>query len=219
MVMLRPHPSHLAANAPLRYANATLLLAGPGPIGACTAMTKRGPSLVAQSDTTNPDRRDFLYIATGAVGAVAVGAMVVPLVDQMNASADTRAVAQIRVDISQVAVGQQLTVLWRGKPVFIRRRTAAEIEEARAVDWESLPDPQPDDARVKPGRDEWLVMVGVCTHLGCVPLSDRGDFNAWFCPCHGSHYDTSGRIRKGPAPDNLEVPEYVFIDDNTLEIG
>ncbi len=174
---------------------------------------------MAESDTTNPDRRNFLYIATGAVGAVAVGAMAIPLIDQMNASADTRAVAQIRVDISQLDVGQQLTVLWRGKPIFVRRRTATNIEEARQVDWHSLPDPQPDDARVKPGHAEWLVMVGVCTHLGCVPLADRGDYDGWFCPCHGSHYDTSGRIRKGPAPLNLEVPEYVFIDENTLEIG
>lgn len=171
------------------------------------------------ADTTNPDRRDFLYIATGAVGAVAVGAMTVPLIDQMNASADTLAVSQIRVDIGQVAVGQQITVLWRGKPVFVRHRTEVDIAEAEAVDWQVLRDPQPDSARVHAGRPEWLVMVGVCTHLGCVPLADRGDYDGWFCPCHGSHYDTSGRIRKGPAPDNLPVPDYAFINDTTLEIG
>ena len=177
---------------------------------------------MATSETTDPDRRDFLYIATGAVGAVAAGAVVVPLIDQMNASADTLAVAQIRVDVSQIADGQQLTVMWRGKPVFIRRRTESDIEEARAVDWERLPDPQPDDQRVKPESPELLVMVGVCTHLGCVPLSDAGDYHGWFCPCHGSHYDTSGRIRRGPAPTNLEVPEWVFVegtDDAIIEIG
>lgn len=177
---------------------------------------------MAESDTTNPDRRDFLYIATGAVGAVAVGAVAVPLIDQMNASADTLAVATIRVDVSQIAEGQQLTVLWRGKPVFIRHRTAANIEEAREVDWHSLRDPQPDDERVKPGHPELLVMVGVCTHLGCVPLSDRGDYDGWFCPCHGSHYDTSGRIRKGPAPANLPVPHWEFVEgsnDQVIEIG
>jgi ubiquinol-cytochrome c reductase iron-sulfur subunit len=171
------------------------------------------------ADTTNPDRRDFLYIATGAVGAVAVGAVTVPLIDQMNASADTLAVSQIRVDISQVAVGQQITVLWRGKPVFIRHRTEADIAEAEAVDWEALRDPQPDSARVSADRPEWLVMVGVCTHLGCVPLADRGDYDGWFCPCHGSHYDTAGRIRKGPAPTNLPVPDYTFVNETTLEIG
>ncbi len=174
---------------------------------------------MAETDTTNPDRRDFLYIATGAVGAVAVGAAAIPLVDQMNASADTLAVAQIRVDISQVAQGQQITVLWRGKPVFIRHRTQADIAEAEAVDWEALRDPEPDSARVKAGHPEWLIMVGVCTHLGCVPLADQGEYDGWFCPCHGSHYDTSGRIRKGPAPTNLPVPDYAFVDDTTLEIG
>jgi len=143
----------------------------------------------------------------------------IPLIDQMNASRDTLAIAQIRVDISQVALGQQITVLWRGKPVFIRHRTESDIEQAREVDWEALPDPQPDDQRVKPEHSEWLVMVGVCTHLGCVPIADRGDYDGWYCPCHGSHYDGSGRIRRGPAPNNLEVPDYTFVDANTLEIG
>jgi ubiquinol-cytochrome c reductase iron-sulfur subunit len=175
---------------------------------------------VAESDTTNPDRRDFLYIATGAVGAVAVGAMAVPLIDQMNASADLLAVAQIRVDISQVPLGQQITVLWRGKPVFIRHRTERDIQLARDVDWHTLRDPEPDSARVKEGHAEWLVMIGVCTHLGCVPLADAGNFeDGWFCPCHGSQYDSSGRIRSGPAPLNLVVPEYAFVNDTTLEIG
>lgn len=145
--------------------------------------------------------------------------MAIPLIDQMNASRDTLAIAQIRVDISQVALGQQITVLWRGKPVFIRHRTESDIEQAREVDWEALPDPQPDDQRVKPEHSEWLVMVGVCTHLGCVPIADRGDYDGWYCPCHGSHYDGSGRIRRGPAPNNLEVPDYTFVDANTLEIG
>jgi len=177
---------------------------------------------VAESDTTHPDRRDFLLIATSAFGAVAAGAAAIPLIDQMNASRDTLALAQIRVDISSVALGQQITVLWRGKPVFIRHRTEHDIELAREVDWESLKDPQPDDQRVKEGHPDWLVMVGVCTHLGCVPISDQGDYDGWFCPCHGSHYDGSGRIRRGPAPTNLEVPEWQFVEDtdnNIIEIG
>jgi len=176
-------------------------------------------------------RRDFLYVATAATGAVAGGAAVWPLINQMNPSADVLALASVEVDISDVEVGTQITVLWRGKPVFIRRRSAAEIEEARAVDLAALPDA---DARNDndPGKDaddlnrsldengEWLVMMGVCTHLGCVPLGDgAGDFGGWFCPCHGSHYDTSGRIRKGPAPENLPVPTAAFIDENTIKLG
>ena len=138
----------------------------------------------------------------------------------MNPSADVLALSSTEVDLTPVVAGQSITVLWRGKPVFIRHRTAAEIEEARGVNLDDLPDPQPDAERVTEGKEQWLVMLGVCTHLGCVPLGNRaGDYNGWFCPCHGSHYDTSGRIRKGPAPKNLAVPEYQFLSDNRIKIG
>ena len=178
-------------------------------------------------------RRDFLYYATAGAGVVATGAAVWPLVNQMNPSADTRALASIYVDVSGVQVGTQLTVKWRGKPVFIRRRSPEEIEAARAVDLSdsTLIDKHSENAN-KPGADasdanrtldeagEWLVMIGVCTHLGCVPIGNgSGDFGGWFCPCHGSHYDTAGRIRKGPAPRNLEVPLAQFTDENTILLG
>ena len=169
-------------------------------------------------------RRDFLYVATTGVGAVGAALAAWPLIDQMNPSADTLALASTEVDISAIEVGQSVTVKWRGKPVFIRRRTEAEIAEAAAVDVNLLPDPQTDAERVQEGRTEWLILVGVCTHLGCVPQGqrvgdNRGDYGGWFCPCHGSHYDTSGRIRKGPAPLNLPVPEYVFAADDRIVIG
>ena len=164
-----------------------------------------------------PERREFLFTASYAVGAVGVGAVVWPLVDQMNPDASVKALATTEVDVSSVQPGKTITVLWRGKPVFIKRRTPEEITEARAVKMEDLKDPQKDEDRAK--DPEWLVMVGVCTHLGCVPLSDKGDYNGWFCPCHGSHYDTSGRIRKGPAPTNMEVPKYEFVNSNTIKIG
>jgi ubiquinol-cytochrome c reductase iron-sulfur subunit len=145
-----------------------------------------------------------------------------PLIESMNPSADVLALASTEVDLSGVEEGMAITVTWRGRPVFIRHRTPEEIEQARAVDLSELPDPQPDEERVI--EPQWLVMVGVCTHLGCVPLGQRpgdpvGDFGGWFCPCHGSHYDRSGRIRKGPAPRNLVVPEYAFIDENMIRIG
>lgn len=169
-----------------------------------------------------PTRRDFLYLATGAAGVVAVGAAVWPLIHQMNPDASTRALASIEVNIAPIQVGQAITVMWRGKPVFIRHRTAEEIQQAQAVQLNQLPDPQADTARAP--RPNWLVLVGVCTHLGCVPVgtatgSNRGDFNGWFCPCHGSHYDSSGRIRRGPAPKNLEVPTYTFVSDTVIRIG
>jgi len=173
-----------------------------------------GRSKVAQDGET---RRDFLYLATGAVGAVGAVASVWPFIHQMNPSASVLALASTEVDISGIEVGQAITVVWRGKPVFIRHRTPSEIAEAEKAQIDVLPDPQSDTDRVK--RREWLILVGVCTHLGCVPLSHRGDYQGWFCPCHGSHYDTSGRIRKGPAPANLEVPEYVFLDETTVRIG
>ena len=162
-------------------------------------------------------RREFIFTATYAVGAVGVGATVWPLIDQMNPDASVKALASTEVDVSNVEKGQSVTVLWRGKPVFIRRRTEEEIAEARDVNLEELKHPEKDEDRAK--DPEWLVMLGVCTHLGCVPLGDKGEYGGWFCPCHGSHYDTSGRIRKGPAPTNMEVPKYEFVNSNTIKIG
>jgi len=172
---------------------------------------------VSHADEANGTRRDFLYYATAGAGVVATGAAVWPLVNQMNPSADTLALASILVDISAVEAGTVLTVKWRGKPVFIRHRTAQEIASAEKTDWETLPDPQPDSARVQ--KPQWLIVVGVCTHLGCIPLGHAGEYDGWFCPCHGSVYDTSGRIRKGPAPRNLLVPGYAFLTDTKVKIG
>ena len=169
------------------------------------------------SEQKKPKRRDFLFTASYAIGAVGIGAAVWPLVDQMNPDASVKALSTTEVDISSVEPGKTITVLWRGKPVFIKRRTQEEIAEAQSVSLDDLPHPEKDQDRVK--NPEWLVMLGICTHLGCVPLSDKGEYNGWFCPCHGSHYDTSGRIRKGPAPTNMEIPKYAFIDNNTIKIG
>ena len=163
------------------------------------------------------ERRDFLFTVTYTIGAVGVGAAIWPLIDQMNPGSSVKALATTEVDVSSVEVGKTIIVLWRGKPIFIRRRTKEEIEEASAVDLKDLKDPEKDEDRAK--DPEWLVMVGVCTHLGCIPLGEKGDYNGWFCPCHGSHYDTSGRVRKGPAPNNLEIPKYEFIDNNIIKIG
>ena len=164
-------------------------------------------------------RRDFLFTATTAVGAVGAAAVVWPMIDQMNPDASVKALASTEVDVSALTPGNTLTVLWRGKPVFLKRRTQEEIAEARSVSLNDLPHPEKDEERVKSGKDEWLVMLGVCTPLGCVPLSNKGDYKGWFCPCHGSHYDVSGRIRKGPAPKNMEIPKYEFVDNNTIKIG
>jgi ubiquinol-cytochrome c reductase iron-sulfur subunit len=164
-------------------------------------------------------RRDFLFVAAGGFGAVGAAAAVWPLVDNLNPSADVLALSSIEVDISKVQVGQSIRVKWRGKPVFIRHRTDEEIAKAKAVDVKELKDPQTDEQRTKPGHEPWLIMVGVCTHLGCIPLGEQGEFGGWFCPCHGSEYDTSGRIRKGPAPKNLEVPDYTFLNDTRVRIG
>jgi len=173
----------------------------------------------AHGDT---ERRDFLILAAGAFSALGAAAALWPFIHSMNPAADTLALATIETDLSSMQVGQRIKVMWRGKPVFVDRRTQQEIEAARAVSLSELPDPQTDAERVK--KPEWLVVVGVCTHLGCVPLGTgatetRGDYGGWFCPCHGSQYDTSGRIRKGPAPKNLAVPSYEFLTDTTIRIG
>ena len=163
------------------------------------------------------DRRDFLFTASYTVGAIGLGATIWPFIDQMNPDSSVKALASTEVNLSQIQPGKAITVLWRGKPVFIKRRTPEEITEAKKVKLEDLKHPEKDEDRVQ--KEEWLVMLGICTHLGCVPLSNKGEYNGWFCPCHGSHYDTSGRIRKGPAPTNMEVPKYEFVDNNTIKIG
>jgi ubiquinol-cytochrome c reductase iron-sulfur subunit len=176
----------------------------------------------------DPTRRDFLMVATGAMGAVGAIAVAWPFINNLNPAADTLALSSVEVNVKAIAVGQAITVKWRGKPVFIRHRTEKEIKEAEAVPLSELRDPQTDDSRVtdtaKKVRREWLIVVGVCTHLGCVPLGTkqgdpRGDYDGWFCPCHGSQYDSSGRIRKGPAPLNLAVPDYLFTSDTLVRIG
>ena len=173
-------------------------------------------------DGKKETRRDFLYFSSITIGGVGVATFMWPFIKSMNPAEDTLALGSTEVDLSNIAVGQSITVKWRGKPVFIKRRTSDEIEAARDVDLNSLRDPISDDERVQ--NPEWLVMVGVCTHLGCVPLGQKmsdikGEYDGWFCPCHGSHYDTSGRIRKGPAPENMAVPPYQFLENNLIKIG
>ena len=176
-----------------------------------------------------PTRRDFLYIATGAAGAVGVGLTAWPFIDQMNPSASVLALSSVEFDLSPVQVGQQVTTMWRGKPIFVRRRTPKEIEESRSVPLASLPDQLarnanlPEDApatdqdrTIKP---EWLIMIGICTHLGCIPLDHQGDYGGYLCPCHGSQYDTAGRIRRGPAPENMYIPPYSFLSPTKIKIG
>ncbi|MEM8980269.1 MAG: ubiquinol-cytochrome c reductase iron-sulfur subunit [Pseudomonadota bacterium] len=194
---------------------------------------------MAHTEDDHTTRRDFIYYATAGAGAVTAGAAIWPLVNQMNPSADVLALASIRVDVSAVEPGTQITVLWQGKPVFIRHRTGAEIADAQAQDADAATfidalarnenieaeAPATDANRVMPspageGDGAWIVQMGVCTHLGCVPLGDgAGDFGGWFCPCHGSHYDLAGRIRKGPAPQNLLIPPAAWVDDTTIELG
>jgi ubiquinol-cytochrome c reductase iron-sulfur subunit len=195
---------------------------------------------VATSDHGDVNRRDFLYIATGAVAAVGAAMVVWPLIDQMNPDASVLALASVEVDLGSLAEGQAITIKWRGNPVFIRHRTKAEIEAAKSVQMSDLIDPisrsaiakdgeaATDENRTVKGKEQYVVMMGVCTHLGCVPIGNEGEYavvegggkaGGWYCPCHGSHYDTAGRIRKGPAPENLPVPMYSFISDTTIKIG
>lgn len=176
----------------------------------------------SQAADHDESRRDFLVLAAGAMGAVGAASFAWPLVDQMNPAADVLALASTEVDLSKIEMGQSITVKWRGKPVFVRRRSVEEIETAGAVALDQMIDPQADADRTQ--KPEWLILLGVCTHLGCVPLGQKasdpkGEYGGWFCPCHGSHYDTSGRIRKGPAPLNLAVPPYKFLDDTKIKIG
>lgn len=191
----------------------------PDPKAAYAAGHTRSHSAGAAGDES---RRDFIYIMTGAAGAIGAAAVAWPFLDTLNPSADVLALSTVEVNLAPVQPGQSITVMWRGKPVFIRRRTPVEIDAAAKVKLSELVDPQPDSARVQ--KPEWLILVGICTHLGCIPSGQktgdmRGDYNGWFCPCHGSQYDTSGRIRKGPAPKNLEVPAYTFLSDTMIRIG
>ena len=172
--------------------------------------------------TDDESKRDFLLYSTIAVGAVGTAAAAWPFIDSMNPAKDVLALASTELDLSSVEEGQSITAIWRGKPVFVRRRTAKEIEVAENANLADLKDPEADKDRVQ--KTQWLVLIGICTHLGCIPSGQKsgdvkGEYNGWFCPCHGSHYDTSGRIRKGPAPKNLPVPAYEFLSDKLVKIG
>ena len=173
----------------------------------------------ADPHAPQPNRRDFVYVATAAVGAVGVAGAVWPLINQLNPDASVLALSSIEFDLSAIEEGQSVTIKWRGLPVFVRHRTATEIAEAKAVPLADLKDPQPDEARVKPGYEQWLIMLANCTHLGCIPVGESGEFGGWFCPCHGAVFDTAGRIRKGPAPTNLIIPPYEFVSDTLVQIG
>jgi ubiquinol-cytochrome c reductase iron-sulfur subunit len=172
---------------------------------------------IAAPGTEGETRRDFLYLATGAVAGVGAIAACWPLIDQMNPARNVLALATIEVDLTPIIEGQSVKVMWRGRPIFVTRRTPEKIAEARSVDLAELKDPEADEDRVQ--KPEWLIMSAVCTHLGCITIADAGDFGGWFCPCHGSHFDTSGRVREGPAPRNLQIPQYVFLDDSTIRVG
>lgn len=173
----------------------------------------------AKAAGDDPSRRDFIHIAAGAAAAGGAVMAAWPLISQMNPAGDTLALASTEFDLTKVQEGQQVVIKWRGKPLFVRYRTPAEIEAARKAPLSDLKDPQSDADRVKEGKEQFLILIGSCTHLGCVPTFGTGDYGGWFCPCHGSHYDTSGRIRKGPAPKNLEVPEYAYLTDTQVKIG
>jgi ubiquinol-cytochrome c reductase iron-sulfur subunit len=173
----------------------------------------------APHSADQPTRRDFMVLTASALAGVGAASFAWPVIDSFNPSAEVLALASTEIDLSPISEGQSIKVMWRGKPVFVRHRTTDEITQARQVPLTDLIDPETDDTRVKPGQEKWLVMLGVCTHLGCVPLGTSGDFGGWFCPCHGSHYDTSGRIRRGPAPANLVIPPYEFISPTKIRIG
>ena len=174
---------------------------------------------ISDKSLKDKSKRDFITTSAYCVAGVGAACTALPFIDSMNPSKDVAALASIEVDISNIKVGEEKKVMWRGKPIFIKRRTEKEIEDARNVDLSELKDPQEDSQRVKEGKEEWLVTIGICTHLGCIPIVGQGDYKGWFCPCHGSQYDTSARIRKGPAPKNLAIPPYAFISDNIIKIG
>ncbi len=182
--------------------------------------------MASQADGHDKTRRDFITVAGLSFAGVGAAVALWPFIQQMNPDASTQAMSSTEVDLAPIKEGQAVTVMWRGKPVFIRNRNASEVKSARDVTVAELPDRTnaSDTARTKKGKENWLVLVGVCTHLGCIPkgqsMADaKGDFGGWFCPCHGSHYDTAGRIRKGPAPKNLDVPPYEFVSDTKIRIG
>jgi len=211
-VFLPPRGSRAPAASPGRAYG----LAGAG----SSAADEKGFGIVTTASSADTTRRDFLFVATGAAAAVGGAATLWPFISQMNPDASTIAAgAPIEVDLAPIAEGQDIKVFWRGKPIYISHRTKKQIEEVRKVPVSSLPDPQPDQARVKDGHDQWLVVIGICTHLGCIPIAHEGNYDGFFCPCHGSQYDASGRIRQGPAPANLPVPPYQFVSDSKIQIG
>jgi ubiquinol-cytochrome c reductase iron-sulfur subunit len=184
------------------------------------AAAEKGFGIVTTASSADTSRRDFLFVATGAAAAVGGVATLWPFISQMNPDASTIAAgAPIEVDLTPIASGQDIKVFWRGKPIYIMNRTKKQVDEARAVPISSLPDPATDQSRVKDGHDQWLVVIGICTHLGCIPIAHEGNYDGFFCPCHGSQYDSSGRIRQGPAPANLPVPPYQFVSDSKIQIG
>ncbi len=174
---------------------------------------------MSENKVKDENRRKILTGTAYAAAGIGAACAILPFIDSMNPADDVQALASVEVDLSAIKVGEEKKVMWRGKPVFIKRRTTEEISSARAVELAELKDPQKDEDRVRPGKEEWLVTIGICTHLGCVPIGGQGEFKGWFCPCHGSQYDTSARIRKGPAPKNLEIPPYEFVSDNKIKIG
>jgi ubiquinol-cytochrome c reductase iron-sulfur subunit len=216
-VILPPRGSRAPAATPVRWA--FLRLSVPGAVPPAAAWKGFGIVTTASS-ADHPTRRDFLFVATGAVAAVGAVATAWPFISQMNPDAATVAAgAPIDVDLAPIAEGQDIKVFWRGKPIYIMNRTKKQVEEAKKVPLSSLPDPQTDQARTKEGHEQWLVVIGICTHLGCIPIAHEGNYDGFFCPCHGSQYDSSGRIRQGPAPANLAVPPYQFVSDTKIQIG
>src|SRR6201986_403929 len=184
------------------------------------AAAEKGFGIVTTASSADTTRRDFLFVATGAAAAVGGAATLWPFIHQMNPDASTIAAgAPIEVDLSPVAEGQDIKVFWRGKPIYISHRTQKQIDEVKQVPLSSLPDPATDQSRTKDGHEQWLVVIGICTHLGCIPIAHQGNYGGFFCPCHGSQYDASGRIRQGPAPANLPVPPYTFVSDTKIQIG
>jgi ubiquinol-cytochrome c reductase iron-sulfur subunit len=182
------------------------------------------PAATAHDHPADGSKRDLLELIAGAGAAILAAGIAVALIDSMNPSKDVLAVSSVEIDLSPIAVGSGITVMWQGKPIFVRHRTEKEITEAQNVNLAELRDPQTDQSRVKAGHAQWIVLIGICTHLGCIPLGNkptdmRGEWGGWFCPCHGSQYDTSGRIRKGPAPLDLALPPYAYTSDTRIKIG